>query len=45
MEGQLQVFSGNANRPLAAEIASHLNINLGRALVGRFKNGEFAREA
>lgn len=40
MEGRLQVFSGNANRPLAAEIASHLNINLGRALVGRFKNGE-----
>jgi ribose-phosphate pyrophosphokinase len=40
MEGRLQIFSGNANRPLAQEIASGLNINLGRALVGTFKNGE-----
>jgi ribose-phosphate pyrophosphokinase len=40
MEGRLQIFSGNANRPLAEEIASYLNINLGRALVGRFRNGE-----
>ncbi len=40
MEGRLQIFSGNANRPLAQEIASYLNINLGRAMVGTFKNGE-----
>ncbi len=40
MEGRLQIFSGNANRPLAQEIASYLNINLGRATVGTFKNGE-----
>lgn len=40
MEGRLQLFSGNANRALAHEIASYLNINLGRAVVGRFKNGE-----
>src|SRR5690349_17107995 len=40
MEGRLQIFSGNANRPLAQEIASYLNINLGRAIVSRFKNGE-----
>jgi len=40
MEGRLQIFSGNANRALALEIASYLNINLGRAIVGRFKNGE-----
>ena len=40
MEGRLQIFSGNANQPLAKEIASYLNINLGRALVGTFKNGE-----
>ncbi len=40
MEGRLQIFSGNANRPLAQEIASYLNINLGRAIVGTFKNGE-----
>jgi ribose-phosphate pyrophosphokinase len=40
MEGRLQIFSGNANQPLAEEIASYLNLNLGRAMVGRFKNGE-----
>ncbi|HWQ11173.1 MAG TPA: ribose-phosphate pyrophosphokinase [Roseiflexaceae bacterium] len=40
MEGRLQIFSGNANRALAQEIASGLNINLGRAIVGTFKNGE-----
>ena len=40
MEGRLQIFSGNANRSLAQEIAAHLNINLGRAMVGTFRNGE-----
>lgn len=40
MEGRLQIFSGNSNRELAHEIAGHLNLNLGRALVGSFKNGE-----
>ena len=40
MEGRLQIFSGSANRPLAQEIASFLNINLGRSLIGTFKNGE-----
>ena len=40
MEGRLQIFSGNANPPLAEEIASYLNINLGRAIVGRFRNDE-----
>jgi ribose-phosphate pyrophosphokinase len=40
MEGRLQIFSGNANLPLAQEIAAYLNINLGRAIVGMFKNGE-----
>ncbi len=40
MEGRLQIFCGNANRPLAQEIAGCLNLNLGRAMVGMFKNGE-----
>lgn len=40
MDGRLLVFSGNANRPLAQEIASCLKLNLGRALVGQFKNEE-----
>ncbi|MFM7679604.1 MAG: ribose-phosphate diphosphokinase, partial [Roseiflexaceae bacterium] len=40
MEGRLQVFSGNANLALAKEISACLNLNLGRALVNKFKNGE-----
>src|ERR687893_953997 len=40
MDGRLQVFSGNANVPLARQIVAHLNQNLGRALVGTFSNGE-----
>lgn len=40
MDGRLLVFSGNANEELAHEIAANLNVNLGRALVGSFKNGE-----
>jgi ribose-phosphate pyrophosphokinase len=40
MDGRLLVFSGNANRPLAEQIAHHLKMNLGRAIVGQFKNGE-----
>jgi ribose-phosphate pyrophosphokinase len=34
------LFTGNANRPLAQEIASSLGIELGRAKVGRFSDGE-----
>ena len=40
MEGRLQVFAGNSNVELAREITSHLRLNLGRAMVGQFKNGE-----
>jgi ribose-phosphate pyrophosphokinase len=40
MEGRLQVFSANANRPLAEAIVQDLGIPLGRALVGAFRNGE-----
>jgi len=39
MHGPL-IFSGNANRPLAEEIARHLGVTLGRALVSTFKDGE-----
>jgi ribose-phosphate pyrophosphokinase len=38
---KIKVFSGNANRPLAEEICRHLGIELGRAHVGRFSDGEF----
>ena len=40
MEGRLQGFSGNANRPLAEAISRELEAPLGRALVGSFQNGE-----
>ena len=36
----LMVFTGNANPVLAAQVAKHLNIGLGRATVGRFSDGE-----
>ncbi|MFT4102442.1 MAG: ribose-phosphate pyrophosphokinase [Burkholderiaceae bacterium] len=36
----LMVFTGNAVPKLAGDIASHLNIPLGRASVGRFSDGE-----
>jgi ribose-phosphate pyrophosphokinase len=40
MPNELALFSGNANRALAQEIANYLGLTLGEALVGRFKDGE-----
>jgi ribose-phosphate pyrophosphokinase len=37
---QLALFAGNANPPLALDVAKHLNTPLGRAYVGRFSDGE-----
>jgi ribose-phosphate pyrophosphokinase len=34
------VFTGNANRTLASAICTELNVPLGKALVGRFSDGE-----
>jgi len=36
----MMVFSGNANRQLSADIASYLDIRLGKATVGQFSDGE-----
>ncbi len=36
----LMVFTGNANPKLAADVARYLKIDLGRATVGRFSDGE-----
>jgi ribose-phosphate pyrophosphokinase len=36
----LMIFTGNANPKLAADVASHLHISLGKATVGRFSDGE-----
>jgi ribose-phosphate pyrophosphokinase len=41
---QLMVFSGNSNPALAAEIAGHLNVSLGKAVVGQFSDGEVMAE-
>lgn len=38
------LFSGNANPLLAQRIAEHLNIDLGKAVVGRFSDGEIMVE-
>ncbi len=36
----LKLFTGNANRPLAAAVAKHLDIEVGKAQVGTFSDGE-----
>ncbi len=40
----LMVFTGNANPKLAADVAQELNVDLGRAKVGRFSDGEISVE-
>ncbi|HTY98519.1 MAG TPA: ribose-phosphate pyrophosphokinase [Rhodocyclaceae bacterium] len=40
----LMVFTGNANPKLAADVVKRLNIQLGRANVGRFSDGETSVE-
>ena len=40
----LMVFSGNANPPLAQSIANHLRMNLGKAVVNQFSDGEIMVE-
>jgi ribose-phosphate pyrophosphokinase len=42
--GNMMVFTGNANPVLAQEVATHLGIELGRADVGRFSDGEIMVE-
>ena len=36
----MKIFTGNANKALADEIAKHLRINLGKITVGKFADGE-----
>src|SRR5262245_6794534 len=40
MAYELKLFSGNANRPLAEEIAQYLRLTLGDAEISRFSDGE-----
>ena len=37
---RLMVFAGNANPHLGQEVVKHLNMSLGRAIVGKFSDGE-----
>lgn len=37
---EMMIFSGNANPELAERIVEHLNLPLGKALIGRFSDGE-----
>jgi len=39
-DGQMMVFTGNANPQLAQAVVSHLNLSLGKAVVGEFSDGE-----
>ena len=39
-ESRMMVFSGNANPQLAQDIVNYLRIPLGKAVVGRFSDGE-----
>jgi ribose-phosphate pyrophosphokinase len=41
---QMMVFTGNANPALAGEIATYLNLPLGKAVVGQFSDGEVMAE-
>lgn len=38
--GDMMVFTGNANPQLAEDVVSYLGIDLGKATVGRFSDGE-----
>ncbi len=40
MLDRLMVFAGNSIPKLAADVAEHLRLTLGRAKVGRFSDGE-----
>lgn len=40
MDGRLQLFTGNAHHALAESLSAELELPLGRAIVGQFRNGE-----
>ena len=40
MRDEIQVFTGNSNRPLVAEVCTHLDVPVGQAEVRRFSDGE-----
>ncbi|MES2997752.1 MAG: ribose-phosphate pyrophosphokinase [Pseudomonadota bacterium] len=41
---EMMIFTGNANRTLAEKVVSHLDMELGKATVGHFSDGEIIVE-
>ena len=41
---EIKIFNGNSNPVLAQKVASHLQISIGNAVVGRFSDGEIMVE-
>ena len=37
---RMRIFTGNANPKLAEAVCRHLNVSLGRCVVGQFSDGE-----
>ena len=37
---EIMIFSGNASQDLTKSVAEHLNLPIGKALIGRFSDGE-----
>ncbi|HEY0634678.1 MAG TPA: ribose-phosphate diphosphokinase, partial [Gammaproteobacteria bacterium] len=44
MSSEMMVFAGNANPQLAQDITTYLGLPLGKAIVGRFSDGEIMIE-
>jgi ribose-phosphate pyrophosphokinase len=44
MNGRLKVFAGNSNPDLAQKVCAHLETTPGKALIGRFSDGEIRVE-
>lgn len=42
MNGQLKIFAGNSNPPLADEIADYLGLSLGKIAIKQFSDGEIS---
>jgi ribose-phosphate pyrophosphokinase len=43
-KSKMMIFAGNANPQLAQDVVNNLNIPLGKAVVGRFSDGEIQVE-
>jgi len=44
MKDEIKIFAGSSNRPLAEAICAYLGVPLGKAVIGRFSDGEVCVE-